>query len=348
MNRLLKTSIAIIFLGLLLSCSENEEIWTEDLSLEIPTLRLAEISESGFADVTMSGKSSIQGFTRNHYFSTNDLFKSYSKVNGGISFDDIVYRDKDLVTLFDYNGNNFELSIVDRTLSSNPTYSTRFTLTAWERVRINQYFYSGFIDYKMADFIARSQGWIAADYERSSNGPHQDQFPHGIRIYEVNGNSNRLISTIEGFRLETKDIDFDSRGGGYVLAYRSSERTGYLYETSDGGSSWTEVFSFEGVPEELLVLEGSNLLIEYDKGYLQSGNGGQSWTAIPSEKSILHTNVDNNGILYSLQLEDSDRYSAIGSLSTSSDNGLTWTQVSGEPFYGRKISFFDWGVKSFE
>lgn len=341
MNRLFKTLYFFFSLILIIACSNNEEVFTEDLSIDFPTAGFTGLSEAGFANVTMTDESSMEGYTRDSYFYSND-FRTYIETPGGIGFWDIVYGDDDHVVLFAYNQNNFELSIVDRTVSANPTYDTRFTMSAQESVKINPYYYNGFIDYKSADFISKDIGWIAADYERKSNGPDQDQFPHGIRIYKVEGDNYSLLSTVEGFQLKTKAINFENELQGYVLA--SKDNIGYVYRTTDGGNTWEELLSFEKEPQSLFLLKDSNLLVECKYGYIQSKDGGDNWVEVDFKYEVLHTTVDENGILYSLEMRGipgMDKYGKIGTLNISEDKGLSWEKINGGPFYGEKISFYD-------
>jgi hypothetical protein len=334
-------AISIITIVLALGCSKNEEIFTEEFKVVIPTLSLNDIGNTAIIDITLTGKNSLKGFTKDFYFSTEDLFFSMSKTIGGVGDFEPVYTDDEVTVLYDIYSSS-KLSIWDRTANSD--YTIRFQIDRYESVKINEYYYTGQIDFinGSSEFIAKNDGWIAAYYERSSNGPNQHLFPTGIRIYKVDGNSTEILSVIPGYSLEVKDIAFRNPLEGYLAAYSTlgSATDGLIFVTYDGGQTWEEVLSFLHEPTRILFIDNTTLLVECKDGYIQTEDNGENWSNFLS-MDVQWTSIDTQGVAHSIEIVDGDDHSAICKLRVSKDKGLTWSNVNGKRFYGTKIHFFD-------
>lgn len=342
----IKTNFIFIALIILSACSSNEEIFTDDLKINGPDPALLEFSESGMMAVKMKDENTISGFTQDFRFSSSNYFSSFNKINAGIGFNKVLHEGPENVVLFNYNVNTFHLSISDITFSSNShTYSTRFTLNPRETKKIGEYYYSGDVKYRDGYFLTKDAGWIIAKYERSSNGPDQNQFPDGIRVYRVTGNNCTQINVIEGRNNVPVDIYFKNESEGFIIASDSfTKGTGSIFKTLDGGIHWTKIKALDRTPKSIILVDSENIALATEQGFYQSSDNGTTWSHFDLKVYVMDASVTQEGILYASvqdQSNSSDNVEVISSLYSSHDKGKSWEKVEGKLFYGRNISFFN-------
>ena len=145
----------------------------------------------------------------------------------------------------------------------------------------------------------------------------------------------KLFTSTDGINFTSKLIDvpnpwvlksiFTTSTEGYICSY------GFIYKTTDSGTTWTQKLAFSGSPTDLNLLYFKNA----NEGYIsfsfsefkKTNDGGETWTNVPGNwlyaiKSMYFTD-QNTGFAVG----------TYGNIYKTTDNGLTWIKHP-ENFFG--------------
>lgn len=347
--------ISVILLG----CSEKDSFLIENTELEIPTLKLKELSDASIFYVNVKGRNQITGFTDDFAFQTNNTFNSYQKVIGGMNsgwellteFPRPEYSEGRQTLFLKWDDSDHQgWEILSRLYHYHPAsgnfvvYYDLYLLKDEDNKFIYPYNYYGTISNPRAFFHSQNNGWIIARYTRNSNGPDQNLFPHGIRVYRIDGSQslvNNHISIIEGYQYVPADLFFLNDSEGYILANKSTDESGYLFKTTDGGHTWVIIGTFPKKTKKIHIIDSNHITISHEGGFFATQDGGSVWSETTLGENMITSHMAKDGTLFASVVIGSDQVETICKLYLSQDKGLTWNPVNGKSFYGRKINFID-------
>ena len=258
----------------------------------------------------------------------------WTELNGGdnsIFFNDITFADDEVGYILGFS-NDFQFDIIYKTNNSGENWSEQYRNPKSNFEQLNKLY-----------FINASIGWAAGSQRilKTSNGGNtwDDQitntggYLHSICFYDsLNGFAvgTKMFRTSDGGTLweeinlppnvnRSEEVQFIEQNKIIIVGYGNGS-TGYIYESSDFGNSWTLKFTSEFRLNKIIMVDELN---GWASGtsyrVLKTTDGGENWTElIPSAgrawiQSMYFENVNEGWLLK----ED-------GQILVTTDSGLNW------------------------